>query len=440
MFSPTQQPSPLGQWSGRCWFPFRCHGKCRGCGGVSSGNRLGMSTCGNVWRGGKLQVSCESGKCHFEEFDTVHHEQLAYTRSFVQLKVRSCLRLLLSLPLPDLAHLSFDLHNSPPFNSYFKMGKQPAVVIIARHGARLDQANKQWHFASPTPYDPPLTYAGWTQARNLGTRIAGIIKDREKETGEEEQNGNPRKRKRQHRVIIHSSPFLRCIQTSIGISAGIGQSQTKTTERSLRTSLPVHPEQPESYQPAEELPDKAKRRFGSVPAKLRVDAYLGEWLSPGYFDGITPPPDSVLMVAGAKSDLIRAGDEIRGSDLSGTSNGQWANSWSAVDETGRGASRSRFFDLASQGMATVREDQPAYVPPSPMYAISSSDPIPGGYVAHARDACVEVDYQWDSMRSPQNWGDGGEYGEEWSSMRKLGLSRQLEWMLGLLFSQSTKAN
>lgn len=279
------------------------------------------------------------------------------------------------------------------------MGKQPAIVIIARHGARIDQANKQWHFTSPAPYDPPLTYAGWTQARNLGTRIAGILKDRERE------QDNPRKRKREHRMIIHSSPFLRCIQTSIGIGAGMGQAQTK--EQSLRTSLPEQSEQPESEQ-------TRRKSSGLIPAKLRVDAYLGEWLSPGYFDSITPPPDSILMVAGAKSDLLRAGDEIRGADLSGTSNVQWATTWSAVDETGR-ASQSRFFDLAS---ATVQQGQPAYIPPSPMYAISSFDSIPPGYVAHARDACVEVDYQWDSMRSPMNWGDGGEYGEEWSSMRE----------------------
>lgn len=59
-----------------------------------------------------------------------------------------------------------------------------------------------------------------------------------------------------------------------------------------------------------------------------------------------------------------------------------------------------------------------YEPPVPNYAISSSSHIPAGYVAHARDACVSVDYQWDSMRGTPNCGDGGEYGEEWSSMHK----------------------
>jgi hypothetical protein len=146
------------------------------------------------------------------------------------------------------------------------------------------------------------------------------------------------------------------------------------------------------------------------------------------------------MVAGAKADLLRAGDEIRGSDLSGTA--QWTNTWSAVEEpekTGLRAmaprNRSAFggntkLNLASRGMATLQEDQPAYISPSPMYAISSSDPIPSGYVAHARDACVVVDYQWDSMRAPQNWGDGGEFGEEWSSMHRrfrTGIQNMLQW-------------
>jgi hypothetical protein len=59
-----------------------------------------------------------------------------------------------------------------------------------------------------------------------------------------------------------------------------------------------------------------------------------------------------------------------------------------------------------------------YEPPVPAYSLSNSHPIPPGYVAHARDACVSIDYQWDSMRGPPDCGDGGGYGEEWSSMHK----------------------
>ena len=75
-------------------------------------------------------------------------------------------------------------------------------------------------------------------------------------------------------------------------------------------------------------------------------------------------------------------------------------------------------------------EQLTYIPPTPMYAISNSDSIPVGYVAHALNACVDVKYQWDSMRPPQDWGNGGEYGEEWSDMHKRfrnGLQRMIAW-------------
>ena len=71
-----------------------------------------------------------------------------------------------------------------------------------------------------------------------------------------------------------------------------------------------------------------------------------------------------------------------------------------------------------------------YIPPVPTYALSPGDPIPPGYVAHARNACVDFDMQWDSIREPLAWGDGGEYGEEWSAMHKRfrkGLGHLIEW-------------
>lgn len=71
-----------------------------------------------------------------------------------------------------------------------------------------------------------------------------------------------------------------------------------------------------------------------------------------------------------------------------------------------------------------------YVSPIPSYALSTSEPIPRGYVAHARDACVDVDYQWDSSRDNLGWGDGGVLPEEWAAMHqrfRKGLRRLIEW-------------
>ncbi|KKY18177.1 putative phosphoglycerate mutase [Phaeomoniella chlamydospora] len=195
-------------------------------------------------------------------------------------------------------------------------------------------------------------------------------------------------------------------------------------------------------------------------AQLRIDAFLGEWLSPDYFEQITPPPSSVMMVAGAKADLLRPGEKIEGADLGNKSNGHFPGGWkggfgdsSTVEESD---SENRE-DLASTGHAVPsrsrasstlasKDERPkpristninssgaTYVPPTPTYAVSTSAPIPGGYVAHARDACVDVDYRWDSMRQPMEWGNGGEYGEEWSSMHKRfrnGLHKMIQWYKG----------
>ena len=80
--------------------------------------------------------------------------------------------------------------------------------------------------------------------------------------------------------------------------------------------------------------------------------------------------------------------------------------------------------LASQLM------KKGYTVPKPNYAISSSGKIPDGFVAHARDECVVVDYQWDSMRAPLDFGDGGQLGEEWTDMHKRfrrGLKKMVDW-------------
>lgn len=71
-----------------------------------------------------------------------------------------------------------------------------------------------------------------------------------------------------------------------------------------------------------------------------------------------------------------------------------------------------------------------YVAPIPPFAVSPAEPIPAGYVAHARDACIDVDYQWDSTREPVVWGEGGILPEEWASMHqrfRRGLKRMVDW-------------
>jgi hypothetical protein len=182
---------------------------------------------------------------------------------------------------------------------------------------------------SPTPYDPPLTYGGWTQSRALGARIATILRSRETDDeiplswNGEEQNGGDR-RKRRHKVIIHTSPFLRCVQTSIAISAGLAQNpghhharpSSSHSVKDLHSSPQLRPiiatgspRLAPIPEPALGVNGKPKEQPENIKKSIiRVDAFLGEWLSPDYFEQITPPPSSIMMVAVAKADLLRRED------------------------------------------------------------------------------------------------------------------------------------
>ena len=314
-----------------------------------------------------------------------------------------------------------------------------------RHGARLDAADKEWHLTSPTPYDPPLSYGGWLQCRSLGTRIISLLNsspDTEnnppdgsshEHQGSDQPNGLDPTGKRKRKIIIHTSPFLRCLQTAIAVSSGISQNNQAT---------------PQPHNGPHQLTDKCI---------LRVDACLGEWLTPDYYEEITPPPSSDRMIVAAKAELLRRGEDVIYNVDSGSrsATGYFPGGWGSVStpvspEVGKpqlpavnslqgNRNRAGSYDTVTNPRAkavltklnTNLSHLPlaGYIPPTPGYAISPSDPIPSGYVAHARDACVRVDYPWDSMRNP-NWGDGGDYGEEWSSMHgrfRRSLRNMIDW-------------
>lgn len=387
-----------------------------------------------------------------------------------------------------------------------------------RHGARLDAADKQWHLTSPTPYDPPLTYGGWSQGKALGLRIATLLHQRANEKTADSKNtanadlahlefsslDGPKSSKpadgpgleakpKKYKIVIHSSPYLRCIQTSTAVAAGISQFQpprdtsagaatrlnvpqparerngllgTSPLARSPRTASPavqpVHLLEPAADPNLEVFP---KAQTGPQKILLRIDAFLGEWLSPDYFEDITPPPNSTMMVAGAKADLLRRGDYVETQPTLHSSKGHFPGGWVKNNASSTANGRKTSEEGATLGMGSLAQALPLrersssqgsgtrhrsrsrehgtpslstahrvpshiYDPPIPSYAVSPSDPIPRGYVSHARDACVDVDFQWDSMRAPQEWGDGGEYGDEWSTMHKRfrkGLAGMMKW-------------
>lgn len=364
---------------------------------------------------------------------------------------------------------------------------------------RLDAADQSWHLSTPTPYDPPLTYGGWNQCRALGMRIASLLHAREQtfnNAPENAETSSHKRKKRKHKVVIHTSPFLRCLQTSVAISAGMAQYEAPKERPAMpRSPATMHSASPRLRakdglgspnlapinEPKHDLArDLARRRaLGEHKryrkAKIRVDAFLGEWLNPQYFDQITPPPPSPMMVATAKAELMQQenldfftptlSQKSSGGSLWGGSNGKMTASkesplddWSHVTDalhSNRHHRRQRSNSVSSVGsndsssgrkspyrypshLAPLTPAHPPpppkelsiYHPPTPSYALSNSDNIPRGYVAHARSATANVDYHWDSSRSPQAWGDGGDYGEEWSAMHRRfrkGLNSLIQW-------------
>ncbi|KAJ6157948.1 hypothetical protein N7470_005540 [Penicillium chermesinum] len=361
------------------------------------------------------------------------------------------------------------------------MAEAPPIIFIARyvdplkkksppsdlnrHGARLDAADKNWHLTSPTPYDPPLSYGGWIQSRALGVRIASLLEASEF-TGNPPQAGSnkPSAGKAtedpqdsltsdsspRYNVIVHTSPYLRCVQTAIALSAGLKQARADNDVDKVSST------------------GRSTNSAGNLGPRtlLRVDAFLGEWLSPDYFDQIIPPPASDRMVASAKSELLRR-DEIMttphrarrrevfiwslprrlgesippnipqerdrncGAEPVSTPTHYFQRQRASTVNTPQSPlPASKAPQALSQLDTNLESLAPAsYVPPTPGYAVSASDPIPAGYVAHARDACTKIDYQWDSMRTP-TWGNGGEFGEEWSIMQERvndGFEKMLEW-------------
>ena len=157
----------------------------------------------------------------------------------------------------------------------------PSTIFFLRHGARLDQINPEWRLTSPTPYDPPLTAKGISQARQTGLAI--------------KQSLLPSSSRR--RIIIHTSPFLRCIQTALTLASS--------------------------------LEDKVL---------LRIDTWLGEWLTPDYYMDINPPPPGRQLTSSALGAL--AGRRLEGSvavdwmwdSLKLGDGGEYGEEWGSMHE------------------------------------------------------------------------------------------------------------
>ncbi|KAI8977057.1 histidine phosphatase superfamily [Mycotypha africana] len=105
------------------------------------------------------------------------------------------------------------------------------TVFIVRHGERLDHIDKSWQ---PDPsqgiWDPPLTSVGFEQAKRTGATLRNMTK---KHKEDDDQSAAATY------IIIYTSPFQRCIDTSLGLIRGFCTSNKTTddTEEELSFTL-----------------------------------------------------------------------------------------------------------------------------------------------------------------------------------------------------------
>jgi broad specificity phosphatase PhoE len=303
-----------------------------------------------------------------------------------------------------------------------------------------------------------------------------------KASGENKEDGGQEHPRKKRKIIIHSSPYLRCVQTSIAIAAGIQHPQNHNRPQPQRlrsrqlSSLSPTDEAPEHDPDAKDVDRSFLERFASKGKEhtnrtgydtciLRIDAFLGEWQSANYFGEASYPPPSAILVSQAKMALKKPQEEIKGADLSTSTfnvpdieaieeKENEPTSVPAHEKTGlramaaaghsfskRPRNISFGTELANGARILNRALQRSigYSPPVPNYAIGSSDNIPSGFAAHARDACIEFDAAWNSQGEPLDWGDGGPNDEEWGKMHRR-FRNGLQKLIAYYENQADSAN
>lgn len=235
----------------------------------------------------------------------------------------------------------------------------------------------------------------------------------------------------------HTRPRLRSRQRS-------SRSNLSPSEEAPAATSDWNESESNSLQRTTSRDQQHTNRIGYNTCLLRIDAFLGEWLSSTYFDSVSAPPPSAVLVSQAKLTLQKPQEEIKGADLSSSVNFNMpALDWEEKENeaapvpiherTGLRAmaaighslpKRPRNISFGTElangarVLNRVLQRSLGYTPPVPNYAIGSSDKIPPGFVAHARDVCLDIDFDWDSQTTALDWGDGGPYDEDWGKMHR----------------------
>ncbi|KAL0088480.1 histidine phosphatase superfamily [Phycomyces blakesleeanus] len=143
----------------------------------------------------------------------------------------------------------------------------PTTAFIIRHGERIDHVNKTWQ---PDPrdgiWDPPLSSIGHKQAEQTGSRLMDLLLDR---------GIKPQKAL----IVIYTSPFLRCVETAIGIASGMAKYNSKLEPTREKDDVIL----------MKDILMDAQPDHGSLLRPiLRLDLGLGEWMSDKFFHEVCP--------------------------------------------------------------------------------------------------------------------------------------------------------
>ncbi|CAO3627388.1 unnamed protein product [Cunninghamella blakesleeana] len=122
------------------------------------------------------------------------------------------------------------------------MAPTPTKVYIVRHGERLDHVSKSWQ-ANPAHgiSNPPLSSLGHQQAEKTGNYLCELIQNKNKSSMNHHQPT----------IMFYTSPFQRCIDTTISMIKGMQPF--------------IHPQQ---------------------PPIIRLELGLSEWMSDQFYDQV----------------------------------------------------------------------------------------------------------------------------------------------------------
>ena len=272
---------------------------------------------------------------------------------------------------------------------------------------------------------------GWKESQALGADLGAVIRDYE------QNQQTPRvdsplqdasdmrdffmaeshclQRKKSVNVIIHSSPYKRCVQTALAVGAGLGMALEDGLVRAVNAEDDLVPLKEEH---------NAHHSLRARRIKLRLDAFLGEWLTPDYFNHSASSPNTAEMISAAKVNLLRRPEVSEEAQmlLNNIQNADFEVKKRQYSDYDNG---DFFFNGMTKTFSTgAKSDHSIDYQRSPQFindlAASNHQPIfeslPAGLAEHASSAFVEFDHQWDSTRQAMRENDGEELEETWGAM------------------------